>query len=704
MAGNRIRFNTSSNKCPVCNGASPKCSKNIDTKVVHCRGGTENAAPYGWRYIGLDAQGFAMHIHEDDDERRQRPNAKPKPKLPAWADDIIKHAVPIDDTGHSIKTPLASPTPAVANHVGDDYNRDRTIYKLMLKQPKPFVGDTLDDFSADIGLPLGFFRGVQYVYAYNKHSMGYLLRDGDGTIVGGKLRWLKADTPPDRSNKHNLVRSGLVYDDGFEQLDGPILCPEGKTDHMVLAALGVATVARDSSRAGADHLVRLFRRLNIDAGRRIIVLGENDAHVNRRGVFQWEGRDGALAVAQKLADALGFPVFVAMSPDGSKDALDWYKCQDDAGDLAGLRQRLLDAVSDSANLTQVDPAPPEPLPEGVPLEESTAFNRVGSEMREGLGECDERLEDAQMSPSLLASPGRLLDCPNCKKIVLAHIDPATRQAKVIFPPCRSIECPVCGERRREQWAESIRHHLREYGRRHVGRLVYVYAVDRGREWRNVVSDMAYKRRKARLATSEAGRHVQADYIKLTLLHCAKDIVVSTQPPPTSIEGVDAVLPSVAIERLTFEVPRIPAVQIKHLYSSSRAWGMLKDPRRKMPPKWKRIGDIDGTLQGIFEVIEERGLRLKAVHNNDHWWPKKGYVVFLKPSGLTAEHLCMELSAGETFPIGIKSWSSGGPIEPGGASRAADLDFDDLVAQFAGTASREPGDPRDDIVFRIGAGT
>jgi hypothetical protein len=97
-----------------------------------------------------------------------------------------------------------------------------------------------------------------------------------------------------------------------------ILLVEGPSDAAAALALFLFAIGRPSANGGVEHLARLLDV--VEADQEIVVLGENDAKQNGT----WPGRDGAQAVAKKLADQLGRTVDWALPPDGAKDLRAWF--------------------------------------------------------------------------------------------------------------------------------------------------------------------------------------------------------------------------------------------------------------------------------------------------------------------------------------------------------------------------------------------
>jgi hypothetical protein len=99
---------------------------------------------------------------------------------------------------------------------------------------------------------------------------------------------------------------------------GPVFVVEGPTDALAMTHAGLACVGRPSNVGGVALLIDLLRDLQPD--REVVVVGEFDP----KGDGRWPGRDGAVAVASGLRDALpGRQVRAVLPPERTKDARAW---------------------------------------------------------------------------------------------------------------------------------------------------------------------------------------------------------------------------------------------------------------------------------------------------------------------------------------------------------------------------------------------
>ncbi len=177
-------------------------------------------------------------------------------------------------------------------------------------------------------------------------------RDGSGRIVGFSLR-----APDGRkgfpSGKCG-ARRGLIIPATFAQRTGPgPFIVEGPSDVAAMETLGIAAVGRPSNSGGADDLAKLLR------GRGAVVLGEND----QKPDGNWPGRDGAEAVARRIATAWQVEVVWTLPLEGAKDVRAWLQSQVSAGlDLANSDACREAGMAFVNELPRGEQAAPEPKP------------------------------------------------------------------------------------------------------------------------------------------------------------------------------------------------------------------------------------------------------------------------------------------------------------------------------------------------------
>lgn len=158
-------------------------------------------------------------------------------------------------------------------------------------------------------------------------------RSADGTVIG------LCDRFPDGTKKQEAgTKRGLTFCDGWHEIPGPVLLPEGGSDTAAALTMGLCAVGRPSNSSGLDLLVELLRQLPDD--REIVVLGENDrkAHDSRNDSVRtrhrpdcdgcdccWPGKWGAVRTATQLRERLCRKVGWCFPPDGTKDLREWLR-------------------------------------------------------------------------------------------------------------------------------------------------------------------------------------------------------------------------------------------------------------------------------------------------------------------------------------------------------------------------------------------
>jgi hypothetical protein len=261
--------------CPLCGHASG-CSRTNDGLHFCLR--TSDNVP-GWRWLSRNKPQAQWHLYRREDDGTSPLPVIVRPSLPRAAEERSPY---LDMEGEAKKYRTAL-TPRRANLLADS-----------------------------LGLPvtaLDLLEGI----GWSNGKCCYTLpeRDGRGSIIGLSLRWLDG-----RKRVMRGGRRGLFLPTNWQALPGPVRIPEGASDVLALAFIGIPCVGRPSAMAGAELLADLLR--NVD--RPIVVLGENDA----KGDGRWPGREGAIWMAERLRELLpGREVSWRLPPPEHKDARAW---------------------------------------------------------------------------------------------------------------------------------------------------------------------------------------------------------------------------------------------------------------------------------------------------------------------------------------------------------------------------------------------
>jgi hypothetical protein len=174
-------------------------------------------------------------------------------------------------------------------------------------------------------------------------------RDATGKVIGISTR-----LPSGQKKMMAGGARGLTYAADWDTGNGPICLVEGGSDTAAGITIGISVIGRPSNRGGVAHLKDLLA--GVSAHREIIVIAERDQKENG----DWPGKDGAISVAEQLADALGRQVIWALPPDNAKDTRAWLLTQRDVP-----RERLISQFLAGLERTIVPPpakAPASPQP------------------------------------------------------------------------------------------------------------------------------------------------------------------------------------------------------------------------------------------------------------------------------------------------------------------------------------------------------
>lgn len=181
-----------------------------------------------------------------------------------------------------------------------------------------------------IGVSVDALDRLQVGWDRSESAWTFPERDAVGRVIGICRRLSNGDKRTIRGGQR-----GLTFDPEEPPKDGPILIVEGGTDTAAGLTMGFATIGRPSARGGIAHLAELLAAISAD--RQVIVLGENDEKENG----DWPGRDGAIAIATKLAERLDRPIEWALPPDDAKDLRVWF------ADLGEKPDAFLDRLTTS---------------------------------------------------------------------------------------------------------------------------------------------------------------------------------------------------------------------------------------------------------------------------------------------------------------------------------------------------------------------
>lgn len=190
--------------------------------------------------------------------------------------------------------------------------------------------DRMRDLVVSTGIDAGALRAMGVGWNEPHGAYSFPMRDGDGRIVGLRLRNLegrKWAVPGSRTGLF-LCEQEFVKDQPVD-----IYLPEGPTDSAVLVELGFTVWGRPDARSGAAHAKHRLTRLRTIGTlvRNVVVIGDDDS----------AGITGARTFAETLASSAPLGVRVVMPPSGL-DTREWV-------DL-GASKKMIEAFAASAEV------------------------------------------------------------------------------------------------------------------------------------------------------------------------------------------------------------------------------------------------------------------------------------------------------------------------------------------------------------------
>jgi len=161
-----------------------------------------------------------------------------------------------------------------------------------------------------IGLSMDSLESLRCVYSVKNQAFAFPMRDGDGSIIGIRLR--------NHDGKKWAVtgsRQGIFIPD--EELKAPIcFLPEGPTNTAALLTLGFFAIGRPNVLCGAEQIKVALKRLGIF---RAVIVADND---ELKGNGKYPGIDGAHRLKKELA---GISSCIWIPPAPLKDVRDFLK-------------------------------------------------------------------------------------------------------------------------------------------------------------------------------------------------------------------------------------------------------------------------------------------------------------------------------------------------------------------------------------------
>ncbi len=169
--------------------------------------------------------------------------------------------------------------------------------------------EALDGLAERLGVSVAALMDLRVAWAELHGAWAFPMRDGDGKVVGIRLR-----SEDGRKWAVRGSREGLFYPERAPADHLALIC-EGPTDTAAAITLGLWAVGRPSCMGGVDQLKKLFRRLPV---RRAVIVGDNDPPKPRPQGGYWQpGLEGA----RRLMAALKLPCKLLIPP--AKDIRAW---------------------------------------------------------------------------------------------------------------------------------------------------------------------------------------------------------------------------------------------------------------------------------------------------------------------------------------------------------------------------------------------
>jgi hypothetical protein len=227
-----------------------------------------------------------------------------------------------DDTGSRSPAParIRPPTSTSANTKPIDWDARQARYRRNIERAKGKI-DLLaitrgvSPVALDL-LEIGW--GYSNAGPFNdgekwRSSWTFPLRTPSRQVVG--INWRTEDDV-----KRNMAGSikALFIPLRLDEMNDPVLVPEGVSDTAAILSDGYAAVGRPDAQSDvSDWIAELLR------GREVIVIGDNDTERWRNGKWRAAGRDGARKLATALGKLRGSKVEVRFPPEGFKDWQAW---------------------------------------------------------------------------------------------------------------------------------------------------------------------------------------------------------------------------------------------------------------------------------------------------------------------------------------------------------------------------------------------
>lgn len=236
------------------------------------------------------------------------------------------------------------------------------------------------------------------------------------------------------------------------------------------------------------------------------------------------------------------------------------------------------------------------------------------------------------SVSIFRKPPPL--CPTPKYVLKKHTTKAVHALHC--HPCRRLACPVCGDKKRDEWCANSRRHLLDYGRDcGANATIYLFTCQEGRQWQTIHRHL---------------RRNDASFFRLQMDRGGPLFVFATSPPGQQVDKcvVRRLTPDEAAEKLSAWVRQLTLDRPKIL-TSSRDWPLNDEV--KPTYQWKVIGAAppDTDLDEVEKIVRARGGNPISVASREGRWRYYGLQWGTPDLNCDPSHVQDEIRAGVSFP-------------------------------------------------------
>lgn len=606
-----FRYTSATLSCPVCSRKDGDC-RISDRGLIHCRHSEPWAQTPGLSHLGR-GDSIGCEIFR--------------------LDPLSLNGPPIDLESLMHGREIVARPGAAANEVRTTSAEEFAQTKISSREMTPALRQI---FGKKLGLPPSFLTQVHTRFyrgkwiLKNEPCILYDARSGDGEVVGCKMRSLAGV-------KRSLITAGLIIPDNLDTTAGPIYCVEGYTDTIVLAALGLGVVGRDSNRGGVADLAKIANRY---PARQLIIVGENDGRTKVvEGIekFEWPGREGAEHVAKGVADLIKRPVFVVMPPKDAKDVRDWFHRSFNANPGVCVpeptideRVRLADEIVAALTSTRTTTMPA-----------SSPTDRQVGPQAETIAGTDPFLASIMSDPFFLV-PGEAgpeiafarIDqniergySPQCGSPTRLWQERASHgEARVLTVSCGKLFCPQCSVYKREHYVYSARHHFHAHASKVQASPLFLCQVPRD----NLAAVKTSLRKQRKLAA--------ASYLSIDPHDGGPVLLVATRRPYGLDDGqvqefaigfgdnVEANLQAIdklrqLSEAVAAAVARISsAAYNERPFAASRDWALVEETSPKS--QWETVGRCNAGEEAILAILQTYDVTPKYTENGPFWSRRK----------------------------------------------------------------------------------